>query len=302
MEVFLAVAEERSFTRAARRLHQVQSGVSATIRALERDLGADLFVRSSRSVELSDAGAAFLPAAQDALAAAQAARDSVVGVTGRLGGTVRIAVATAIDIADFPRLLGAFHQAHPGVTLTVVSTTRGNAGVMAALAERQIDLALLTPTTWPSTIAVHEIGRAAVSVVLPAGHPLCARASIGLAELTGADFVDLPAGYGGRIINDAAFSSAGVGRRVALEVVDLHSAGEYIREGLGIGLFPAAGFGGSSGLVTRPLAGKTVQWPVAVAAATERIPRAAARALSEVLTDETAGMTPRKKRATRPKP
>ena len=171
MEAFLAVAEELSFTRAAQGLHQVQSGVSATVRALERDLGADLFVRSSRSVELSEAGAAFLPAAQDALAAAQAARDAVAGVTGKLGGTVRIAIATAIDMVDFPRLLGKFHQAHPGVTLTVISTTRGNDGVMAAIAEREIDLGLLTPTTWPSTVAVHEIARAPASVVLPAGQP-----------------------------------------------------------------------------------------------------------------------------------
>lgn len=299
MEVFLAVAEERSFTRAARRLHQVQSGVSATVRALERDLGVDLFVRSSRSVELSDAGAAFLPAAQDALAAAQAARDSVAGVTGRLGGAVRIAIATAVDITDFPRRLGTFHQAHPAVTLTVVSTTRGNDGVMAALAEREIDVALLTPTTWPSTIAVHEIARAAVSVILPAGHPLCGRARISLAELAGADFVDLPAGYGGRMINDAAFSSAGVGRRVALEVVDLHSASEYVREGLGIGLFPAAGLE-DPGLVARPLDGE-VQWPVAVATATERAPRAATKALSEVLTSPNAGMSPREKPVTRSK-
>jgi DNA-binding transcriptional LysR family regulator len=249
MEAFLAVAEELSFTRAAQRLHQVQSGVSATVRALERDLGADLFVRSSRSVELSEAGTAFLPAARDALAAAQAARDAVVGVTGKLGGTVRIAIATAIDIVDFPRLLGKFHQAHPGVTLTVISTTRGNDGVMAALAEREIDVGLLTPTTWPSTVAVHEIARAPVSVVLPVGHPLCGRARISLAELAGADFVDLPAGYGGRIINDAAFSAAAVRRRVALEVVDLRSASEYVREGLGIGVFPATGIGKESGLV-----------------------------------------------------
>lgn len=298
MEAFLAVAEELSFTRAAQRLHQVQSGVSATVRALERDLGADLFVRSSRSVELSDAGAAFLPAAQDALAAAQAARDAVAGVTGKLGGTVRIAIATAIDIVDFPRLLGKFHQAHPGVALTVISTTRGNDGVMAALAERDIDLGLLTPTTWPSTVAVHEIARAPVSVVLPAGHPLCGRARISLAELAGADFVDLPAGYGGRIINDAAFSAAAVRRRVALEVVDLRSASEYVREGLGIGVFPATGIGKEPGLVARALAGEAAQWPVAVVTATERTPKAATKALQEVLTNEAVRMRPRKKRVT----
>jgi DNA-binding transcriptional LysR family regulator len=292
MEAFLAVAEELSFTRAAQRLHQVQSGVSATVRALERDLGADLFVRSSRSVELSEAGSAFLPAARDALAAAQAARDAVAGAKGELGGTVRIAIATAIDIVDFPRLLGKFHQAHPGVTLTVVSTTRGNDGVMAALTEGELDLGLLTPTTRPSTVAVHEIARAPVSVVLPVGHPLCERARISLAELAGADFVDLPAGYGGRIINDAAFSAAAVRRRVALEVVDLRSASGYVREGLGVGMFPATRIGEEPGLVARRLDGEAVQWPVAVVTGVKRVPKTAARALRDVLASEAGQLPP----------
>lgn len=171
----------------------------------------------------------------------------------------------------------------------MISTTRGNDGVMAALAERQIDVGLLTPTTWPSTVAIHEIARASVSVVLPVGHRLCGRARISLAELSDSDFVDLPAGYGGRIINDAAFSAAGVRRRVALEVVDLRGASEYVREGLGIGMLPVTGIGNESGLVTRPLAGEAVQWPVAVVTATGRMPKAAARALQEVLTNEATG-------------
>ncbi len=293
MEAFLAVAEELSFTRAAQRLHQVQSGVSATVRALERDLGAELFVRSSRSVELSEAGSAFLPAARDALAAAQAARDAVTGATGELGGTVRIAIATATDIVALPRLLGTFHRAHPGVTLAVVSTTRGDEGVMAALAEGELDVGLLTPTTRPSTVTIHEIARAPVSVVLPVGHPLCGRARISLAQLADADFVDLPAGYGGRIINDAAFSAAAVRRRVALEVVDLRSASAYVREGLGVGLFPVTGIGEETGLVARRLLGPALHWPVAVVTGAERVPKAATRALLEVFAREARHPAPR---------
>lgn len=82
LEYFLAVAEELNFTRAARRLHVVQSGVSAAVRALEHELGAPLFERTSKQVALTAAGEALLPEARATLAAAQAARDAVGQVAG----------------------------------------------------------------------------------------------------------------------------------------------------------------------------------------------------------------------------
>jgi DNA-binding transcriptional LysR family regulator len=74
LEYFVAVAEELSFTRASRRLHVVQSGVSSAIQSLERELGAALFDRDRHRVALTDAGQALLPEARATLAAAQAAR------------------------------------------------------------------------------------------------------------------------------------------------------------------------------------------------------------------------------------
>ena len=124
--------------------------------------------------------------------------------------------------------------------------------------------------------------------------------AINLAELAGADFVDLPAGYEGRLINDAAFSAAAVRRRVALEVVALRSASDYVREGMGKGVCPATGISEEPGLVARALVGEPVQWPVAVVTASERAPKAARKALLEVLTNEAASSRSRKKRMTEP--
>src|SRR4051812_20995414 len=83
-EYFVAVAEERSFPRAAARLHVVQSGVSAVIKAMERELGARLLERTSKRVELTDAGEALLPRARAALDAVRDARDAVDDVRGGL--------------------------------------------------------------------------------------------------------------------------------------------------------------------------------------------------------------------------
>ena len=89
---FLAVAEERHFTRAATRAHLTQSSLSSSIRALERELGTDLFVRSTRQVELTEAGRALLPSAHEAIAAAEAGRDAVAGVRGLVRGQLALGV------------------------------------------------------------------------------------------------------------------------------------------------------------------------------------------------------------------
>src|SRR3954453_2646851 len=82
LEYFLAVADNLSFTRAARRLHVVQSGVSATIRALERELGAELFVRGRGGGRLTLAGEDLRPHARATIDAARAAKDAVNATRG----------------------------------------------------------------------------------------------------------------------------------------------------------------------------------------------------------------------------
>src|SRR5437868_13472950 len=88
LEYFVAVAEERHFTRAASRMHVAQSGLSASIGSLERELGARLFVRNTRSVELTDEGRALLTEARHTLAGVAAAKDAVAAVHGLLRGTL----------------------------------------------------------------------------------------------------------------------------------------------------------------------------------------------------------------------
>src|ERR1700753_959065 len=108
LEYFVAVAEELSFTRAAQRLHVVQSGVSSVIAALERELGATLFDRDRHSVALTEAGRALLPEARATLAAAQAGADAVAQTTAGLRGTLSVGTMISTGPVDVPRLLGRF--------------------------------------------------------------------------------------------------------------------------------------------------------------------------------------------------
>src|SRR5690348_11968814 len=98
LEQFVVVAELSSFTRAAERLQVVQSGVSASIQALEHELGARLFDRGPRGARLTAAGRVLLPAARNTLDAARTARESVARITTGLAGQVQLGTMASIDV------------------------------------------------------------------------------------------------------------------------------------------------------------------------------------------------------------
>src|SRR5450755_745168 len=114
---FLAVAEARHFTRAATRVHVTQSSLSSSIRSLERELGSDLFVRSTRRVELTEAGRALLPAARRSVAAAEEGRDAVAGVRGLVRGQLAIGAIATVGPVNLPALLARYHRRHPAVAI-----------------------------------------------------------------------------------------------------------------------------------------------------------------------------------------
>src|SRR6478752_2621684 len=120
LEYFVAVAEERNFTRAAERVHISQSGVSAQIRQLERELGAELFDRTARAVTLTVAGKAALEHARQALAAARAVGQAVGEVTDLVRGSLRLGMVAGCTLTPLFDGLAAFHRAHPGVELALL--------------------------------------------------------------------------------------------------------------------------------------------------------------------------------------
>src|ERR1017187_5254209 len=120
LEYFIAVAEEANFTRAAKRVHISQSGISAQIRQLEHDLGATLIDRSGRTATLTAAGAAALAHARDALASADAVRQAVDEVSGLIRGRLVVGMVTACTVTGLFDALAAFRLAHPGVAITLI--------------------------------------------------------------------------------------------------------------------------------------------------------------------------------------
>ena len=286
LEYFVTVADERSFTRAAARLHVVQSGVSAAVKALERELGAALLDRTSKRVALTDAGEALLPRARATLDAARAARDAVDEVRGGLRGTLRMGTMTSVALIDVPALLGAFHRAHPEVTLQLTVSTRGSLGLTDALNDGSLDLALASvPGRAPAGVHIRHLLHEPLFLVVPAGHRLAAMPERRIEDLAGERFVDFPVGYGNRTVVDRAFAAAGVDRQVAVEVIDIGSGAEYVRNGLGIAILPRFVVRGDQGLELLTVTGADLDWPLGVATSALRAPSAAARALLALIDD-----------------
>ncbi|MET9481557.1 LysR family transcriptional regulator [Streptomyces sp. NPDC006638] len=284
LEYFLAVADTGSFTRAARALHVVQSGVSATVKALERELGSALFDRSSHAVTLTAAGRAFLPRARDTLSAASAAKDAVHRTQGTLQGEVTVGTLTSIDVTDLPELLSAFRDRHPAVTVRLRAASAGSAGLARQLRDGQLDVAFLSlPGPAPAGLDTRLLATAPLFLYVPRAHPLAGTGRVSLAQLGEFPFVDSPRGFGNRVLVDRAFAAAGVEREVTLEVADIGTAAHYIRAGLGIGFLSRFLVGDHAGLDVLEVADHELRWQLTVATAANRRPGATTEAFLDLL-------------------
>jgi DNA-binding transcriptional LysR family regulator len=237
LEHFVAVAQECHFTRAAKRLHIAQSGLSASIRSLERELGASLFLRSTRQVQLTPAGQALLVEALRALAASNAAKDAVAAVQGLLRGTLSIGSLQCLHAVHVPTLLARFLSAHPG--LEVRLRQGGSDELIEQVRTGRLDVAFVSrPARLPEDVVVGALASEPLVLACAPGHPLAARTAVKLADLTEDQFVDFPPDWGTRDLADRVLAVAGVERRVALEVTDVHSLLDLVAFGLGVALVP----------------------------------------------------------------
>src|SRR3954470_21283123 len=181
LATFVAVAEERSFTRASERLHVVQSAVSAGVRALERELGAALFERTTRQVELTDAGHVLLPEARATLPAARGAREAVEQVRGGLRGTVALGImqGDALGVVNIARLLAAFRAEHPDVELH--ARPSNSAAMAAQVRDGRLDFAFLAlPSRRAPGLQLTPLSREPMPLAVRDGHRLAGRADVEL--------------------------------------------------------------------------------------------------------------------------
>ncbi|GGY11226.1 LysR family transcriptional regulator [Streptomyces minutiscleroticus] len=280
MEVVVAVAEEGGFSAAARRLHVVQSAVSGTVRALERELDAPLFHRTTHRVSLTPAGEAFLPAARAALQAAAKVRTAVDSVRGGLHGEIAVGVMQGL-YAGLGRALADFRREHPGVTVRLCQSPAEDAP--RAVRDGRVDLAVVAlGTDRPRGLATRRLTHE--EMVLTAAPGLVPRADrpVTLAEAAALPSVGFPEGWAVRHAVDRAFRAASVERTVTYEVNDVLTAADLVRHGLGACILPASLAARFPDLTVRPFAAHAPTWTVRVVHPRGELPPAVAALLRHI--------------------
>ena len=290
LATFVAVAEEGSFTRAADRLHVVQSAVSAGVRNLEKDLGAALFDRSTHRVKLTDAGRALLPEARATLAAAQAGRDAVDEARGGLRGTVVLGTmqAQGMRAINLVGVLAAFRAEHPGVEVAI-RHSGGSTEMAREVVDGRLDLAFVAlPGDAPPGLKLVPVASEPIMLAVPTGHRLARSAGVEVASLRDETLVDLAAGWGIRLAVDRAFTAAGVTRSIAYEVNDTATMVEFIRNGLAIGMLPRSLVETAGDIAFVPIRDHPPQFHTGIAIPANRRLSAATRAMLDTIERHTS--------------
>lgn len=277
LDYFVAVADESSFTRAALRLFAAQSTVSAGVRSLERELGAPLFDRSTRTVALTAAGAALLPEARRAIESLDRVRSAVGSAGVEIRGRLRIGTFIALDAVALPQLLGDFHRRYPLVDLQLIASPTGSTGLVDDLRHGRVDVAFSgLPVGDLAGLAVLELVRSGFVAILPLDHPLAGRDRVHLADLVADRWIDAPLGYASRRILDRRLAAGGLDRIVSAEVVDAGETPKLVAAGLGISVIPELIYRSTEGAITRPVADAGLDFTVSVITRTRTTPAAAA--------------------------
>jgi DNA-binding transcriptional LysR family regulator len=241
LRYFVAIAERLSFSRAAEDLDVTQPSLSRQMRDLERELGAPLFNREGRSISLTAAGQAFLPAARAALQETERGRRRVRDVLDARGGTLIIGSSPQTAATVLAPLLGRWRRAHPGVEVRVVED--GAFELIAMLEDGRLDLAVV-PLDLPHPLAALPFLTAHVRALAPRGHPVLRAAAVDLRALVAPPgaaplpLLLLKERYLTRQRLSAAWEEAGLRPYVAMESAVGQTLAAYAEAGLGVALLP----------------------------------------------------------------
>ena len=237
LEMFRAVAEEGSFTRAAERLHVSQSAVSRQVQLLEDELGGRLLHRGKRAQPT--------PPGELLLRLAQRVQRDMQEVVGQISdtqelkrGNLTLAGGMTVCMHILPPLLKKYRRQFPGVELRVVSVSAET--TLKLLRAHEVDLALLTlPVSGPDLEVVPVLKEEMVAVMAP-GHPLAKQRTVDPQTLARFPLILYERGSNSRRLQDGVFAELGAGLKVAMETENVEIIKSMVAAGLGITLIPYA--------------------------------------------------------------
>ncbi|HET8568387.1 MAG TPA: LysR substrate-binding domain-containing protein [Candidatus Limnocylindria bacterium] len=236
LRYFVAVAEQRHFTRAAREIGVAQPSVSKQIGKLESEIGAPLFSRTRSGVVLTQAGEVLLPWARRILEGVDGARVEVRELTALARGRLAVGATPSLTTVLLPPVLARFHDEHPGVELQVREA--GSRDLLEGLASGACEVALVIMPV-PASISARPLLREELVVAVARGHPLAKRREVSLADLRGVPLVMFRDGYDLRASTLAACARAGFEPTIAVEGGEMDGVLRMTAAGLGAAVVPS---------------------------------------------------------------
>jgi DNA-binding transcriptional LysR family regulator len=240
MNIFLAAVEEHSFSAAAKKLGMSQPAVSLQIQALEQHLGVELFLRSGRSVKVTEAGQSLIPLARQMLRLSNKIEETMCAIRGKIIGRLVVGCAATPGQYLLPRLILLFKQRHPDVHIQLRMMRADE--VLASVLSQEIHLGVLPYLPKHRALNVREFMEDETALLVPVGHPWAGQASVSLADLISED-VTLLKEHNQRSSESvwAALEEAASPRDFHQSVIELGSTEAVIsavEAGLGIAILP----------------------------------------------------------------
>ncbi|WP_165838083.1 LysR family transcriptional regulator [Pseudarthrobacter sp. AG30] len=266
LEHFVTVADEANFTRAAERLFITQSGLSSSIKALERELGASLFERTTRRIKLTAEGRRLYEASAQVLKAVEIARQSVSPADSLSQHTLRVGSVPAgagVELAQWMRKL---YRQHPGLSVELTVRARISE-LLDMVLNDQLDAAFVTmPERAPTGLLCQPLATHPMILACHRDHRLAGEVSVSLQDLADEDFVDFADDSPTRLANNRAFELAGITRHVRLTCDEIQMALELVAAGVGVALAPRPLAQASRAhIVSVPLREESLVWTSALA-------------------------------------
>ena len=238
----LSVAKERSFTRAATRLHISQSAVSEQVKLLEDEIGFPLFRRTGRGIELTERGRTFLAEAERVVGDVLSLSDTARRLKGAPADTLRLGMGSGMEHIFVPRLFRKFTETLGGLRLEIV--TAPTKSIFDDLYEERIDVGIALesdPDRVPAGLVVERLAEAEMALIVHSKHPLAAmRRGIDVGRLAAEPIImsELTVGYGDVVMS--MFTDLGLRPNILAIADNIETMKTIVQSGAGIAIVPRA--------------------------------------------------------------
>ena len=245
---FRAVARAGHMTRAAESAGVSQPALSAMLKKLESELGAELFHRTPRGVELTEAGRAFLEHAEDAIRSADLAARAVRELAGLERGEIRLGGGATASAYLFPPAVSAFRTKHAGIRFYIREA--GSRAIADSVRSGELDMGVVTlplPHRADTDLLIIPLASDELRLIVPNDHPLDGAATFSWRDLTDEPVVAFEAGSAVRTMIDNGAYAAGVELNVAMELRSVDAIVQNVRAGIGVGFVSRFALKGGEG-------------------------------------------------------